>query len=308
MSVTILDLNFVAFEPPTLEPDTPGTTVWNDGDKGPVAYGATRDGWHWLRLAGAGTYRFPIEPSGSTVAADVVPEAGARRELVVDSYYRSVVPLALQAYGFEVLHGSAVALPSGVVALCADRETGKSTIAYALQRRGHVVVADDSVVLSVVERPDGASATSALEPRPTSGVRVHPMPFALRLRAPTVEHYALPQRRAATVDGDTPFHPANDLTLDAIVLLSRDDPSAGAVRLTRLDANQAFSSVLSQSHAFTLVHGDRKRTMMRSYLRLVDRVPVYRLTYPTGLEHLTAICEHVEALSGRAELAGSREM
>lgn len=306
MSVTILDLNFLDIEPPPLDPGTPGTTVWNDGDKGPVAYGATRDGWHWLRLAGAGTYRFPIEPLGSTVAADVVPETGVRREQVVDSYYRSVVPLALQAYGYEVLHGSAVALPRGVVALCADRETGKSTIAYALQRRGHAVVADDSVVLSLPASQESAGANGDSDPSSSSRVRVHPLPFALRLRAPTAAHFALPERKAATVDGDTPYQPAHALTLVAIVLLSRDDQRTQDVRLARLDANQAFSSVLAQSHAFTLVHGDRKRTMMRSYLRLVDRVPVYRLSYPTGLEHLQAICELVETLSQRTEANDSR--
>jgi len=287
--IRILDLNFIDIEPPVLEPGSPGATVWNDGANGPVAFGATRDEWHWLRLVGAGTFRFPVTSPASTISADVIPEPGVRRELVVDTYYRSIVPLALQAYGFEALHGSAVAVSGGVVALCADRETGKSTIAYALQRRGHDVVADDSVVLTVPHAAEGACVT------------VHPLPFALRLRGPTADHFDVQERRAATVDKTT-FRPLGEsLNLSAIVLLAKSDTGT-AVQLARLGANEAFSAVLAQAHAFTLDHGDRKRAMMRSFLRLVDRVPVYRLTYPTGLEYLDGICEQVESVAATSAL------
>lgn len=286
MDVDIVDLEYLDVEPPTLDAGTPDVTIWSDGADGPVAFGATRGDWHWLRFVGVGTYRFPVRPSGLTIAAGVVPEPSVDHALLVDSYYRSIVPLALQAYGLEALHGSAVALPGGVVAMCADRETGKSTIAFALQRRGHAVVADDSVVLSVPVTDDDGPVT------------VHPLPFELRLRRPTADHFHVPDRHHVAVDGTSTRTRSDDLSLSAIVLLSRDD-HVGSVHLTRLPANQAFSSVLSQSHAFSLAHGERKREMMRGYLRLVDSVPVYRLTYPTGLEYLDAICERIETVAER---------
>lgn len=283
MSVSIVDLNFLDIEPPALDTTSPDTTVWSDGAQGPVAFGATRGEWHWLRLVGAGSYRFPVRPSGITIAAEVVPEADAPRDLIIDAYYRSIVPLALQAYGFETLHGSGVALPGGVVAMCADRETGKSTIAYALQRRGHGAVADDSVVLSIPHAP--------VDTR----VEVHALPFELRLRTPTAQHFEQPDKRTVRVDGASNLPATDDLHLAAIVMLSRHS-EPGPVTLTRLSANEAFMQVLSQSFAFTLIQGDRKREMMRSYLRLVNLVPVHRLSYPTGLEHLDAICDRIEAL------------
>ena len=151
MDVDIVDLEYLDVEPPTLDAGTPDVTIWSDGADGPVAFGATRGDWHWLRFVGVGTYRFPVRPSGLTIAAGVVPEPSVDHALLVDSYYRSIVPLALQAYGLEALHGSAVALPGGVVAMCADRETGKSTIAYSLKRRGHDVVADDAAPECVIQ-------------------------------------------------------------------------------------------------------------------------------------------------------------
>lgn len=284
MSVHISDLEFIDVEQPVLDATTPDVTVWSDGASGPVAYGATRGDWHWLRFMGVGTYRFPARPSGLTIAAGVVPEPGVGRDTIVDSYYRSIVPLALQAYGLEALHGSAVEFPSGVVTMCADRETGKSTIAFALKRRGHEVVADDAVVLSVPGAEDGGPVT------------VHPLPFEVRLRTQTAVHFDVPDRRHVAVDGASPRARSDDLTLRAIVLLSRDD-HVGSVHATRLSPNQAFAGVLSQSHAFTLADGPRKRAMIRSYLRLVASVPVYRLSYPTGLEYLDSICEHLETIA-----------
>lgn len=287
MTITILEPDFLDLVPPVLDAESPATVVWHDGDNGAVAFGATRGEWHWFRVAGAGSYRFPTLMTGLTVACGVVPEGGASRAVVIDSFYRSVVPMALQAYGFEVLHGSAVALPGGVVAMCADRETGKSTIAYALQQRGHGAVADDSVVLSL---PDQAAV-----PLPAEDLQVvvHPLPFALRLRGPSAEHFDAPSKSTVLVSSaDEPVaEPA--LPLAAIVMLTRHD---GPVELVRLASAEAFAQVLSQAYAFTLEGDPRKRSMMANYLRLVNLVPTYRLAFPAGLEHLASICEQIESL------------
>lgn len=286
------ELQFVADEPPKLSRDDVGTTVWSDEAGEDVAFGATLGGWHWLRIIGAGSYRFPVDPDGhASLRVAVIPEA--ERPIVLDSFYRTVVPLALQAYGREILHGSAVAIRGRVVALCAPRETGKSTIAFALQRRGAAAVADDSVVVS--HDPTDAGG----EPL------VQPLPFALRLRAASAEHFASPSkaevlvgsRQAATVSRER-------LPLAAVVLLERGEgvrgverPGAGAIDLQRLSAAAAFSALLAQSFAFTMSDGERKRAMMTSFMSLARAVPVYRLAYPTGLEHLDTICATIEELA-----------
>ena len=283
MSIRIAELRLLDAVPPVLDETSPDTTVWLDGDNGAVAFSATRGAWHWFRITGAGSYRFPVSDAGSIFECGVVPEGGASSAILVDSYYRSVVPRALQAYGFEALHGSAVAVNGGVVALCAQRETGKSTIAFALQQRGHEAVADDAVVMTV---------PGLDEDRP---VEVLPLPFALRLREQSAKHFEAPAKRRVLVDSHSHRAGEQRLPLSAIVMLARHD---GPVTLERVAGDQAFSLALSQSHAFSMEHGQRKKSMVGNYMRLVRLVPTFRLSFPSGLDHLGAICETIEGLVG----------
>src|SRR5690606_18526516 len=93
--------------------------------------------------------------------------------LIQDSYQRCVLPLVLQAAGTEVLHASAVLTPRGVLALCAESGTGKSTLAYGLSRRGYPLWADDAVAFEADE-----TCTNAM-----------PLPFALRLQRDAVRFF-----------------------------------------------------------------------------------------------------------------------
>src|SRR5215216_4252290 len=117
-----------AWRPPTPDSTAPDTETWRDHDGTICALGHIVDDDCWLHLPGVGSFCFSADRSDVTA----VTEPSAPRELVVDAYYRTVLPFALQARGLEVLHASAVRMPQGVVALCALKETGKSTIAYAL--------------------------------------------------------------------------------------------------------------------------------------------------------------------------------
>lgn len=281
VSITIPELAYIPGEPPDLSETSPATTVWRDGDQ-PVAYGTTRGDWHWLKVRGAGSYRFPVRSGDGVIACGVVPEAGARPEAIIDCHFRTVVPLAMQAYGYEVLHGSAVALAGSAVALCAERGTGKSTIAFALQQRGHEALADDAVVVSV---PEAGVA------RP---VTVEPLPFALRLRAPSASHFGAPGKEGVLVRADNEVTPALELPLAAIVMLGRHD---APLALVRLAAGAAFTRLLSQSYSFSPDDPARKRAMLANYMQLVTRVPTYRLDFPAGLEYLDTICLAIEGLS-----------
>lgn len=280
-------LNFIALEPPALRRGDADTTVWTDRDGVDVAFGATRGDWHWLRVAGAGSYRFPVGGSAQSIVVDAVPEND--RGLVVDTYYRTVVPMALQAYGHEILHGSAVALGGRVVALCAEPETGKSTIAFALQQRGATAVADDAVVISVGRKASGGDGAPHT---------VQPLPFALRLREASAAHFASPSKSDVLVGPPTgdgvDGADRQPLPLAAVVLLARGAPT---LALSRVTAADAFAALLSQSYAFNMTDGRRKRTMMASFMGLAREVAVYRLAYPTGLEHLDSICSTIEGLA-----------
>jgi hypothetical protein len=66
---------------------------------------------------------------------------------LLDSVLFSVALL----HGRELLHAAAVATPAGCVAITALSGGGKSTLASELVRRGHTLVADDVVAVSLVD-------------------------------------------------------------------------------------------------------------------------------------------------------------
>jgi hypothetical protein len=263
-----------------------GVEVWRDNRGLACAYGQVAGGQPWMRVVGIGDFR--IDPGGCAVA---VPDAGVLRADVIDVYYRNVLPMALQLGGHEVLHASAVVAPQGVLALCAVSETGKSTLAYAMSRRGHELFADDAVVLD------------AAGPCPT----LARVPFALRLRKASADHFGEPSRELVRVSGPHRSWAGEEPRLAAICVLERfggDRPANGPVSLAdsasqlakveRLAQAAAFPAVLPHAYCFSLGDQERKRRMMRNYLSLVRLVPVLRLRFRPGLGHLSEILEILE--------------
>src|SRR6266480_4274208 len=110
--------------PPVPDASDPRVTVWRDPGGVVCAYGQTIEDEHWVHLPAVGAFSFVA--GGSTVTA--VPAAEASAALVADAYRRTVLPLALQAVGRQVLHASAVSIGGDIAAFCGVSGTGKSTV------------------------------------------------------------------------------------------------------------------------------------------------------------------------------------
>lgn len=246
---------------PALVPSEPPDEVWCDSRGVPIARGWIRGGEMSMEFPGLGAYRFAVH--GGPVSA--APAHGASLRPLESTYWKSVVPFVLQARGFEVLHASAIAAAGGVAAFCANSETGKSTLARALGRRGHGSWADDAVVL---ERD-----------------RTFPLPFQVSLRPESSRWFGEPELST--------FHePDQEHPLRAVFVLERDE--AVDIRMRRISSAAAFPLLLRHAFCFTLSDPDRKRTMMARYMELAARVPVFELRFASGLERLDAISARVE--------------
>jgi hypothetical protein len=252
-------------------PDEPGVEVWRHTDGTVIAFGGSRAQEHWMRLLNVGLFVFG---EGADVVT-VFPEDETPPQVLEDGFRRTVLPMALQVLGHDVLHASAVLAPTGVIAFCAVSETGKSTVAYAFDRRGYRVWADDAVAFQIKD----------------SDVSAVPLAFTLRLRAGTTEFYG--------VDGDDPdlVEPSAPERLSAICVLERvDDDSRPAVE--RLFGAAAFFAVLTHAYCFSLADDARKARMTSSYLELVNRVPVFRVRLRSGLEQLQPLLDQIEEAVG----------
>lgn len=267
---------------PAPDPADVGVEIWRDLDGRIGALGERRADLFLLHLPGLACFEFGL--AGDEVVVRAPPET--RRETIEDQFFRTALPLILQARGREVLHASAVSTPAGVVALCAEKESGKSTLAYALSRRGYSLWADDAVAIEVEDERAWS----------------FPVPFALRLRPASAAHFERagtppapdpPARRVAaagSANGRAPLRAAFVLTR-----LRAAGGAAAAPEARRLAASEAFTALLANAYCFTLGDPDRKQAMMRHFLMLTRELPVFALRYPTGLEHLEAILDTLES-------------
>lgn len=244
---------------------------------------ARAGGGHLLRLAH--TADFLIQ--GDHIVCS--PAAGTADHLVRSYLLGIVAALWLELSGAPVLHGSAVTVAGRAVACLSHSGGGKSTLAAALMRRGARLLADDVLALDMQGGP----------------VHCRPAYPAMRLWPDEAGHFVGRYEHLERVDpgqgkrlvpiGEAAFCDEPQL-LGAILLPRRREPGT-AVRLTELSPRDAVVQLLRYSYAGRAPEfmglQDRR---LGFFATMAQQVPVLRLEYPSGLEHLEAVCQAVERL------------
>jgi hypothetical protein len=266
-------------------PDTADVHIWYNRQGGVVAYGFQRDDAHWMYWPDLATFGFASRDSYITA----FPEPRGSTSAIWDIYRRTVLPMALQANGFEALHASAVVAPSGLVAFCATSETGKSTIAFGLHRRGFPQWSDDGVVF----RTDGAVATA------------EPLPFEVRLRAASRDIFGANAPVSTRFQNNGPGDQVHTepAPLSAICLLSRVDGASftGPARIRRVGPAAAFPAVLTHAHTFNPFDAVRRERMLRAYLDLLAGVSVFSVEFAPIGESFDSLLDAVADAVGLGE-------
>jgi hypothetical protein len=256
----------------------PSVQMWRDHDGAIAAYAYSVHGEHWVDLPGVGRFRFGVRRDGVTA----IPEPRAHPSLIWDAYYRTVLPLVLHVLGYEVLHASATDTPQGIVAFCGASGAGKSTLVAALAQRGYAAVADDAVSVEV----SGAATT------------VSPLPFTIHLRPASVAYFRESRPLQATPPSCGARIAKEQRPLVALCLLQRK-PEAGrgdVIDTIRLPPSEAFLAVLTHAYCFSLADTQRKGQMVRHYLELISRIPVYEVRFEADWQRLAQIVTEIERL------------
>jgi hypothetical protein len=261
-----LELSFgEASHAPAEIPDARSSAVqaWRTSDGVLVALGQTINDTHWMHWPGHVSFAFSTRDRRVTAYAS----RAVGRGIVKDIYQRSVLPFALQALGAEALHASAVHSRVGVVGFFATSETGKSTLAYELAKRGHAQWSDDSIIF------DSACAEATV-------VR---LPFRVRVRgAPST-----PGPRASILPNRAP--------VAALFLLERAQlKGRQPVCVEPLAGGEAFSALLTHAHYFETHRPERRSQMIQFYLDVAARVPTLRLRFRPCLRELPRVVNAVE--------------
>lgn len=241
--------------------------TWTDLADVVCAYAYAGDCWWAMEIPQLATFKLDLSDRNTI---RVFAGAGASRETIEDLYRRSVVPLFLQALGRETMHASAVAGSKGVLAFCGDRGTGKSTIAYALARRGFAQHADDTLVLSL---DDGA-------------VRTVPLEFTPRLR-PAARTFFGP---GTDLDRFADSRGVRAEPLATVFVLRRDDTCVGPT-VRGLSPPAAFEALLQHAHCFEPDNPVQRRRLLQNYLDISTRVPVFDVSFGSGLQGLERLLD-----------------
>jgi|SRR6267154_3497382 len=267
--------------PPAVATDSQ-REIWRDGAGAVLAYAESFGDEYWMHLPGLASYRFSIR--GDDISATI--NLAAREELVLDAYRRRVLPMALQVCGREVLHASAVRSPAGVLALCADSQTGKSTIAFGLNNRGYAVWADDLVAFEIID--DVSQAIS--------------LPFEMRLRPSTEGPLKLGGSQTPAPKSNANPPGKETAPLRTICILHRRDELSSAIEVRRLSLVEGVAGVLAHAWCFGIQDNKRKRRMIDHYLDLISTVPVFEVCVRSGLKNLPAILDGLEQIMADCRL------
>lgn len=271
LGLTIHDREAAEFHEPALK----AVRTWQDVTGEVCAVGYVGGGAHWIRWPGTATFR--IDSAGHL---DAFPEAQVDASLVRDLSRRTVVPLALQVYGYETLHASAAYFPLGLVGICGDRHTGKSTLAYSLARRGYRQHADDMLVLDVR----------------TDEVRSIELPFDVRLRPEASAFWGFEQKPTdnQAVASIEPARGTADSTLPLAALFVLRRVDRGGPVAVRLPPAAAWTALLANGYWFDPTDAGHRTRLVRHYLDIAALVPVYELRFVPGLDRLDLVLDCIE--------------
>jgi hypothetical protein len=227
---------------------------------------------------------FIVSRDGRTVAlrrSPGTPLDTARRLLVAN-----VTPLVLSHLGRFVLHASAFATESGIVALLGISGAGKSTLTAYLGLQGVPIVSDDVLV---TEPAGGALLATPAR----MGVSVWPdSREGLRVPARAGRPSGRPgKRRLDEVDGLTFTRRA--LPIRRMYLL---DPSPAArVDVSPLSRRDVTLALASHSYVLDRMDADRLRDRFLRVCETASRVEMRLLRYPRAFDVLPRVREALAA-------------
>ena len=241
------------------------------------AYRRLADRSSYLRWSGL--FEFLVSPDGRRIR--YLPLGHAGSESLHTYLLGHVLSFSLLALGTEPLHGTAVVIAGKAIGLLGDPASGKSTLGAALLARGHPLLTDD-VLAPVAGR---------------RGWEVHPGIPRLKL-FPAVARRLLGREDGQPMNTGTrkrvlPLsaaeHCARRLPLAALYVLD-GRPTARRVTIEPLRPADALLAVIR--HTFNTIVQDRDRLANQLQLgsRLVQAVPVRRLTFPRRLASLPEVC------------------
>ena len=211
-----------------------------------------------------------------------------------------IIGFALRLRGVTCLHASSVAIGEHAIALLGTAGAGKSTTAAAFARLGYAVLSEDVVAL------DDSIRGFSVQPGyphirlwPTSAEILYRSPDALPPLTPNWD------KRYLDLVGNGYHFQSRPLPLAAIYVLGGrcTDPAAPYVQET--SARDALVTFVANTYVNYLLEVPMRAKEFAALSRLVERVPVRRVTPHVDPDRLLRLCHAILEDSGVVRLHAS---
>lgn len=221
----------------------------------------------------------------TTIVVDANP--GVADAIIRMPLLGPVLALTLHANGHLILHASAVALPTGGVVFMGDKGAGKSTTAAMLLSRGHLLLADDIVLI-----------TSANEPLIVPGFGQMKLTDESSEIADLKDSELQPQHGVDGLDKRrhllTKGFAAKSVVPLRLFVLKRGE----RIDIRRCSSSEALEAILRFSYVArfgkSALGNERAASFLSQCSALASRRLVYELSVPPSLKELRDTIEFIE--------------
>jgi hypothetical protein len=197
---------------------------------------------------------------------------------------------ALVKGGFEPLHGTAIEHEGHAIALLGSSGFGKSTLAASFIAAGCRLLTDDLLLL----RP-GAGGLEAYPGPPR--IKLHP-DSARQILGPTATAVPMnPQTDKHVIGLDAAQRCQIPIPLRVIYVLTPPEEMhrLRRVRTVQLSARKAFFALVENTFNHYITDPDRMGRQLAQTSRLINLVPVRKLSYPRSYARLREVREAILA-------------
>lgn len=237
-------------------------------------YARLHDGSDYIRWSKL--FEFLISPDGRRIAAHPLAE----NSLEAFSTYMSgqVISYALIKLGIEPLHATVVVVDGSAVAFIGDAGYGKSTLAAAFLKAGHLMLTDDLLVL----KGEGRNLFACPGP---PRIKLYPEIAKALLSEQATGISMNPYTRKMII----PLYPKQvsrePIPLKAIYVLSSPEEQSHSDRVVirRLSQSRAFLDLISNTFNSRVTHHDRLAQQFAWAGKLSTEIPLKSLSYRLDL-------------------------
>lgn len=216
------------------------------------------------------------------------PASPQRRELIEIRLLGTVLAYFLERSGLPALHASAVDVGGSAVAFLGGNRSGKSGLAASLMEAGHALLSDDVLPVEMAEgSPVARPAYPQMRAWPDLAAHLVGSFEGLPRVLPELDKRRIP---VGEEGGFGSFCPESR-PLTTVYLPERlPDGAAGEIRIEPLRPRDAVVELVRASFIARLVEAlGWQARRLDFFARLVTAVPMRRLIYPSGFEHLPGV-------------------